>query len=150
MLLSRVSLALIFLTILCVDMKVVDPVPAGCRCVRLTMAPAKPLTQLKRVASKGKAVTRPTTQPRTCKVTRIASPMPEVIEVGVPPPPIAGPSQVSRAPLLEEPSGRVMMMSGGRLLCPLVGDSWIQYCDLLTPFCCLSLWHTHLAEAQGQ
>src|SRR5882724_8751099 len=43
-----------------------------------------------------------------------------------------------------------MTMSGGRLLFPLVGDSWIQYCNLLTPFCCLSLWHTHLAEAQGR
>src|SRR5882724_6820332 len=100
--LSRVSLALFFLTIFCVDMKVVDPVPAGCHHVHLTMAPAKPPTQSKRVMSKGKAVRHPTTQPCARKVTWIPSPMPEVVEVGVPPPPIAGPSQASRAPLFEE------------------------------------------------
>ena len=99
----RVSLVLFFLTIPCVDMKVVDLVPAGHRRIHLTMAPAKPPTQSKRVASKGKAVTRPTTQPHVHKVTQIASPMPEVIEVGVPPPPIAGPSQASHTPLFKDP-----------------------------------------------
>jgi len=50
---------------------------------------------------KGKAVPHPTTRPRARKVTRVASPTPEVAIVEAPPPPVAGPSQVGRAPLFE-------------------------------------------------
>jgi len=68
----------------------------------LTVAPVKPLTQSKKVVSKGKVVPHPTTQPHAHKVTRIASPMPEVADVEVPYLPITGPSQAGCAPLFEE------------------------------------------------
>jgi len=74
-------------------MVVVDSVPAARRQVRLNLAPIKPPTQLKRAASKGKAVSHPMMQPRARKVTRLTSPTPEVAEVEVLPSPIAGPSQ---------------------------------------------------------
>jgi len=55
--------------------------------------------------SKGKAVPHPTTQPHAHKVTRIMTPMPEVDEVVIPPPPITRPSQACCSPLFAEPNG---------------------------------------------
>jgi len=81
---------------------VVDLVPAACHHVRLTMAPVKPLTQAKKVTSKGKAVPCPTTRLHTCKVMQIESPMPEVADIEVPSPTISGPSWVSHTPLFKE------------------------------------------------
>src|SRR5882724_6662427 len=52
-----------FLGYLWADTVVVDSFPAARRWVRLNVAPVKPPTQLKRVASKGKATSRPTTRP---------------------------------------------------------------------------------------
>ena len=80
-------------------MVVVDLVPAARHWVRLNVAPVKPPTQPKRAASKGKAVSRPMTQLCTCKVTWLVSPTPEVAEVEVLPPPIAGPSRMGHSPL---------------------------------------------------
>src|SRR5882724_13499008 len=80
-------------------MVVVYSVPSARRRVRLNVAPVKPPTQLKRAASKGKVVSRPTTRPHMHKVTQLASPTPEVAEVEVLPSPIAGPSQVGHPPL---------------------------------------------------
>ena len=80
-------------------MVVVDSVPAACRQVRLNVAPVKPLTQPKRAASKGKAVSHPTMRPHAHKVTRLTSPTPEVTGVEVLPSPIAGPSRVGHSPL---------------------------------------------------
>jgi len=54
---------------------------------------------------KGKAVLHPTTSPWVCKVTQIVTPMPEVDEVVVPPPHIAGPSRVHCGLLFTEPNG---------------------------------------------
>ena len=82
---------------------VVDLVPAARHHFCLTVAPVKPPTQSKKVASKGKAIHRPTTQPHVHKVTRITSPTPEVARVEVPSPPIAGPSWAIHVPLFEEP-----------------------------------------------
>src|SRR5882724_4679447 len=86
-------------------MVIVDSVPAARRRVRLNVAPVKPLTQPKRAASKGKATSRSTTRPRARKVTRVASPTPEVAKVEVPPPPIAGPSRAARPPLFVDSVG---------------------------------------------
>src|SRR5882724_6787053 len=85
-------------------MVVVDSVPAAHRGVR-TVAPFKPPTQSRKVAPKGKVVSCPMTQPHACKVTRIATPMPEVTDVAAPLPPIAGPSCVSHAPIFEVADG---------------------------------------------
>jgi len=81
---------------------VVDLMPAAHRQVHLTVAPVKPLPQSKRAVSKGKAVPCPTMRPHVHKVTQLASPMPEVAEVEVLPPPIAVPSQAVHAPLFAE------------------------------------------------
>ena len=80
-------------------MVVVESVPAAHRRVRLNVAPVKPLTQPKRAASKGKAVSRPTMQLHMCKVTRLMSPTPEVTKVEVLPSPITGPSRVGHPSL---------------------------------------------------
>ena len=48
-----------FLDCPCADTMVVDSVPAAHHRVCLMVAPVKPLTQLKRVAAKGKAVSCP-------------------------------------------------------------------------------------------
>ena len=76
---------------------IVDSVPEARHRVRLNVALVKPLTQPKRAASKGKAISRPTMQPCLHKVTQVASPTPEVAEVEVLPPP--GPSQAGNSPL---------------------------------------------------
>jgi len=57
---------------------------------------------LKRVAAKGKAeaVTRPVTRPGARKVTQIASPIPEIVEVAAPKP-VTGPSQGDHPALFE-------------------------------------------------
>ena len=86
-------------------MVVVDSVPAARHRVRLNVAPVKPPTQPKRAVSKGKVTSRPTTRLRPCKFTRVASPTPEVIEVEVPPPPIAGPSRAGCSPLFVDSVG---------------------------------------------
>jgi len=79
-------------------MVVVESVPAA-RQVRLNVAPVKPPTQPKRAASKGKVVSHPMTRLCAYKVTRLASPTPEVTEGEVLPSPIAGPSRAGRPPL---------------------------------------------------
>ena len=84
---------------------VVDPVPAAHCHIRLTVAPVKPPTQLKKIASKMKAVPHPTTRLCVRKVTQITSPMPKVAGVEAPSPPIAGLSWESCDPLFEEPVG---------------------------------------------
>ena len=94
-----------FLGYLWADTVVVDSLPAAHHWVRLNVAPVKPPTQPKRAASKGKATSRPTTRPRPRKVTRVASPTPEVADVEVLPPPIAGPSRVGRSPLFVDSVG---------------------------------------------
>ena len=80
---------------------VVELVPMAHHGVR-TMAPVKPLTHPRKATSKGKVVPHPTTWPRAHKVTRIATPTPEVTAAEAPPPPIAGPSRERRAPQFEE------------------------------------------------
>jgi len=86
-------------------MAVVDSVPAAHHGVR-TVAPVKLPTQSRKVVSKGKAVSHPTTRLRARKVTQIATPMLEVADVAAPPlPPVAGPSRASRAPLFEVADG---------------------------------------------
>ena len=80
---------------------VVDSVPTAHRGVQ-TVAPVKPPTQSRKVASKGKAVPCPTMQPHVCKVTQIVAPMPEVADVAAPHPPVAGPSRASCGPLFED------------------------------------------------
>src|SRR5882724_3927565 len=104
---------------------VVDAVLAAHHWVHLTVAPVKPPTQSRKVASKGKAV--PCLTMRLCvfKVTQIVTPMPEVAKVGVPPPPIAGPSQMSHASLFEEAFGSGDKDVSKGLLCPLVSVSWM-------------------------
>src|SRR5882724_527826 len=112
------------------------------------MAPVKPPTHPMKAASKGKVVPRPTMWLCAHKVTWIATPMPEVAAVEAPPPPIAGPSRVRRAPLFEEAVGsrdeqvgKVAPVSSGR--CYL--GPQLQFTDCA----CHSLWHTHPVEAQG-
>jgi len=78
---------------------VVESIPAARHWVRLNVAPVKPPTQLKRAASKGKVVSRPTTRPHVRNVTCLMSPTPEVAKGEVLPSPIAGPSRVGRPPL---------------------------------------------------
>jgi len=84
---------------------VVESVPAACCQVRLNVAPVKPPTQPKRAASKGNAVSHPTTRPRVHKVTRLTSPTPEVAEGEVLPSPIAGPSRAGHPPLFVDSFG---------------------------------------------
>ena len=79
--------------------------PAARRQVRLTVAPVNPPPPPKRAASKGKVVPRPMMWPHAHKVTRLASPTPEVAGVKVPPLPIAGPSGTGNAPLFTESVG---------------------------------------------
>ena len=78
---------------------VVDSVPAARHWVRLNVAPVEPPTQLKRTASKGKVVSHPMMRLCMCKVTQFMSSTPEVTEVEVLPPPIAGPNQAGHSPL---------------------------------------------------
>src|SRR5882724_10269460 len=82
---SRVSHSSGFLDKFRVDPIIVYLVPVAHRQVHLNVAPVKPATQPKMVASKGKAVYCPTTRSCVHKVTRIATPMLEVAEVEVPP-----------------------------------------------------------------
>ena len=51
---------------------------------RQTVAPVKPLTQAKWVATKGKATSHPATRPQACKVTQVASPTPEAMALITP------------------------------------------------------------------
>src|SRR5882724_9642110 len=57
------------------------------------------------VVVEGKATSHSTTRPCARKVTRVASPTPEVAEVEVPPPPIAGPSRAAHLPLFVDSVG---------------------------------------------
>src|SRR5882724_3907396 len=84
-----------------VDTMVVDSRPVAPRRARQTVAPVDPPIQPQRVANKGKAVSRPTTRPRPRKVTRVASPTPDIVEVLVPMPSVAGPSRVGPPVLFE-------------------------------------------------
>src|SRR5882724_4928425 len=88
-----------FLGYLWADMVVVDSLPAARHRFHLNIAPVKPPTQPKRAASKGKVTSRPMTRLRPHKVPWVASPTPEVADIKVLPPPIAGPSRVGRSPL---------------------------------------------------
>jgi len=54
---------------------VVDLVPVAHRQVRFDPWPCQASDPMKKVASKGKAIPHPTTQPHMCKVTQITSPM---------------------------------------------------------------------------
>src|SRR5882724_6166114 len=94
-----------FLGYLWADMVVVDSLPAARHWVRLNIAPVKPLTQPKRAASKGKVTSRPTTRPCLRKVTRVTSPTPEVADVEVLLPTIAGPSRAGHSPLFVDSVG---------------------------------------------
>ena len=68
------------------------------------VAPAKPPTQPKWVAAKGKgkAVLHPMIRPHACKVTRVTSPMLEVVKV-VALTPVTGPSREDLPALFEAP-----------------------------------------------
>ena len=125
---------------------VVDVVPATHHQVHSTVAPVEPPTQSRKVVSKGKAVSRPTMRPRAHKVTRIATPTPEVTNVATPLPPIAGPSWASHAPLFEaadrsgdEQVGKDAPTSSGK--CSL-GLPW-RFADHGHP----SFWYARLVEA---
>src|SRR5882724_8062660 len=83
-------------------MLAVEPGPIAPCCVRQTVAPVVAPTPLKRTA-KGKAVLCPTMHPWARKVTRIASPTPEVAETVDLTPPIAGPSREGFPALFEGP-----------------------------------------------
>ena len=76
------------------------------------------------------------------------TPMPEVAEVEVPPPPIAGPSRVSHSPLFAEEVGLGDEHIG--MGAPTSSDECCL-CLLLpfTEFGSLSVWHASPAEAQG-
>ena len=82
----------------------VDPVPVTHHQVRLMVAPIKLATQPKKVAAKENGVSHPATQPQACKIMQVTSPSPEVVEVPVPVPAIACPSQAMCPPLFEEPA----------------------------------------------
>ena len=83
------------------DLTVIEPGPvAPCR-ARQMVAPVDPPTQSKWVATKGKAASRPMMCPRPCKVTQIASPTLEVVEVLGLTPPVAGLSQEGPHALFE-------------------------------------------------
>ena len=87
----------------CTDVIVVYPgLVAPCQ-AHQTVAPVNHPTQSKQVATKGKAASRPMTCPQACKVTRVTSPMPEVIEVLALTPPVAGLSQMGPPALFEGP-----------------------------------------------
>src|SRR5882724_5111495 len=86
-----------------VDAMVVDPRPVSPRRARQTVAPVNPPIQPKRVATKGKAASHSTTRPRPRKVTRVASPTPDIVEGLVPTPSVAGPSRVGPPVLFEGP-----------------------------------------------
>src|SRR5882724_3180617 len=86
-----------------VDAMVVDPRPvAPCR-ARQTVAPVDPPIQPQHVATKGKAASHPTTRPQPRKVTRVASPTPDIVKGLVPTPSVAGPSRVGPPVLFEGP-----------------------------------------------
>jgi len=80
---------------------VVEPGPVASRWARQMVASVNPLTQPKRVSTKGKAASHPTMHPQPCKVTQIASPTLEVIEILGLTPPVAGPSQEGPPALFE-------------------------------------------------
>src|SRR5882724_3421083 len=126
-------------------MAVVDSVPAAHHGVR-TVAPVKPPTQSRKVASKGKAVSRPMTRLHVRKVTRIATPMLEVTDVATPLPPVAGPSRASRAPLFEvaDGSGDKQVEKGAPTSSGKhsLGLPW-WFTDHGHP----SFWYAHLVEA---
>src|SRR5882724_4554066 len=111
-------------------MAVIDSVPAACRGVR-TVAPVKPPTQSRKVASKGKAVSHPTTRPHAHKVTRIVTPMPEVTDVAAPLPPVTGPSRASCAPIFEVADGSGDKQVEKGALHPLASAPWVSHGDSL-------------------
>jgi len=69
------------------DTTTVDSGPVAPCWIQQTVAPVRPPTQSKRVATKGKAASHPVMQPWARKVTQIASPTPEIV---APTTPVAG------------------------------------------------------------
>src|SRR5882724_2322706 len=82
------------------DAMTVDSGPVAPHWGRQPVAPVRPPTQSKQVATKGKATSRPVMQPRARKVTRITSPTSEVV---APTTPVVGPSRPEKVTLFADP-----------------------------------------------